>query len=135
MLNITLKICCGTKVKFWYIWEHFAFQRMWLFNRARIIIMIQWFWNKDWDRINTLEGWQVSLWICKENALDWCNTKKFTNKDGSVSTKGWESSHYQTFTRVSHSIYSFSIAYWMKTSWHATVISHSSNYQLFPVPW
>ena len=36
-----------------------------------------------------------SLDLCRENAFDWCNANKLTNKDGSVSTKGWESSHYQ----------------------------------------
>ena len=43
--------------------------------------------------------------LCKENALDLCNANKFTNKDGSVNTKGWESSHYQAFIRVSLSVY------------------------------
>ena len=53
-------------------------------------------------------GWLVSkpLDQCRENALDWCNANKFTNKDGSVSTKGKEISHYQAFTRVSLLIYS-----------------------------
>ena len=40
-----------------------------------------------------------SFYLCRENALYWCNANKFTNKNGSVSTKGWESSHYQAFTR------------------------------------
>ena len=44
--------------------------------------------------------------LCRENALDWCNANKFTNKDGSVSTKGWESSHYQAFRRNSLLVYS-----------------------------
>ena len=25
--------------------------------------------------------------LCRENAFDWCNVSKFTNKDGSVGTK------------------------------------------------
>ena len=46
----------------------------------------------------------ADLW--SENALDWCNANKFTNKDQSVSAKCMESSQYQVFTRVCLSIYS-----------------------------
>ena len=42
----------------------------------------------------------------RERGLDWCNANKFTNKDKSVSTKCWESSHNQAFTNVSLPIYS-----------------------------
>ena len=42
----------------------------------------------------------------RENALKWCNENKFTNKDGLVSAKSWESSHYQPFMRVYLSTYS-----------------------------
>ena len=57
--------------------------------------------NQDFGRL-------ANKWLdqCRESALDWCNANKFTNKDGSVRTKGWESSHYQAFTRVTLSIYS-----------------------------
>ena len=57
--------------------------------------------NQDFGRLAS-----KSLDQCRENALDWCNANKFTNKDGSVSTKGWESSHYQAFTRAFLAIYS-----------------------------
>ena len=56
--------------------------------------------NQDFARSTS-----KSLYQCRENDLGWCNANKFTNKHGSVSTKGWESSHYQAFTRVSLSIY------------------------------
>ena len=46
-------------------------------------------WNKHFERLS-----RKSLVLCKENALDWCTANKFTNKDGSVSTNGWETSHY-----------------------------------------
>ena len=45
-----------------------------------------------------------SLDQCRENVFDWCNANKFTNKDGWVSTNGWESSCYQAFTNVSLTI-------------------------------
>ena len=41
----------------------------------------------------------ICLDLCRENALDWCNANKFINKDGIISTKGWESSHNQAFIR------------------------------------
>ena len=46
----------------------------------------------------------TSLDQCRDNALDWYNANKFTNKDESVSIKGCESFHYQAFTRVFFSI-------------------------------
>ena len=44
--------------------------------------------------------------LCKENAIDWNNANKFTNKDWSVSAKDMQSSQYQAFTRICLSIYS-----------------------------
>ena len=59
----------------------------------------------------------MSLDLCRENALDWCNASNFMNKDGSVGTKCWESSHYQAFTRVSFSIYSHFESILNKDQW------------------
>ena len=55
--------------------------------------------NQDFGRLAS-KSWDQ----CRGNAFDCCNANEFTNKDGSVSTKGRESSHYQAFTRVSLSI-------------------------------
>ena len=47
-----------------------------------------------------------SLDLCRDNALGWWNAHNFNNKDGLIDTKGWESSHYQVFTRVYLSVHS-----------------------------
>ena len=57
--------------------------------------------NQNFGRLTS-----KSLKKCRENALEWCNASKVTSKHGWVSTKGWESSHYQAFRRASLSIYS-----------------------------
>ena len=56
--------------------------------------------NQQFERLAS-----KTLDLSRENAFDWYNANQFTNKDGSVSTKGWESSHYHAFARVSFSVY------------------------------
>ena len=59
-------------------------------------------------RQNQVLGWftSKSLDQCRENALDWCNANKFTNKNGPVNTYDCKSFNYQEFTRVFLSNYS-----------------------------
>ena len=63
---------------------------------------------KKWLRQNQHFGRLAKMFLdrCRENVLDCCNANTLNIKDGTISAKGWESSHYQALTRFFLPIYS-----------------------------
>ena len=108
---------------------------LYLCIKKYILSMIPTLLRQDWDRTNTLEGWQASLWIIAEQMLltGAVPTNSPTKMDKLVSKTGL--SHNQAFTGFSFQFTIILIAYWMKTNRNATVIYNLSNYKFFGIAW